>query len=79
MFDIKAELKKLPNQSGVYIMHGDKDEILYIGDSEVDIQTAKNAQIEFLTVSWGFRETDYLLNNGAKEIVDTALEIINFV
>ncbi len=56
-----------------------KDEILYIGDSEVDIQTAKNAQIEFLTVSWGFRETDYLLNNGAKEIVDTALEIINFV
>ena len=31
MFDIKAELKKLPNQSGVYIMHGEKDEILYIG------------------------------------------------
>jgi len=31
MFDIKAELKKLPNQSGVYIMHGENDEILYIG------------------------------------------------
>jgi len=31
MFDIKAELKKLPSQSGVYIMHGEKDEILYIG------------------------------------------------
>ncbi len=31
MFDIKAELKKLPTDSGVYIMHGDNDEILYIG------------------------------------------------
>lgn len=31
MFDIKAELKKLPGKSGVYIMHGENDEILYIG------------------------------------------------
>ena len=31
MFDIKAELKKLPSDSGVYIMHGENDEILYIG------------------------------------------------
>jgi len=31
MFDIKAELKKLPSNSGVYIMHGENDDILYIG------------------------------------------------
>ena len=31
MFDIKAELKKLPNQSGVYIMHDKNDDILYVG------------------------------------------------
>lgn len=31
MFDIKTELKKLPHESGVYIMHGENDEILYIG------------------------------------------------
>ncbi|MBP3284704.1 MAG: excinuclease ABC subunit UvrC [Clostridia bacterium] len=31
MFDIKAELKKLPNQSGVYIMHDQEDAILYVG------------------------------------------------
>ncbi|MDO4961883.1 MAG: excinuclease ABC subunit UvrC [Eubacteriales bacterium] len=31
MFDIKAELKKLPTKPGVYIMHGPKDEIIYVG------------------------------------------------
>ncbi|MDO5776087.1 MAG: excinuclease ABC subunit UvrC [Eubacteriales bacterium] len=30
-FDIKAELKKLPTKPGVYIMHGPKDEIIYVG------------------------------------------------
>ena len=31
MFDIKSELKKLPKEPGVYIMHGANDEILYVG------------------------------------------------
>jgi excinuclease ABC, C subunit len=31
MFDIKEELKKLPNESGVYIMHDEADNIIYIG------------------------------------------------
>lgn len=31
VFDIKAELKKLPDKPGVYIMHGPKDEIIYVG------------------------------------------------
>ena len=30
-FDIKEELKKLPTKPGVYIMHGTKDEIIYVG------------------------------------------------
>lgn len=31
MFDIQEELKKLPGKPGVYIMHGEKDEIIYVG------------------------------------------------
>ena len=31
MFNIEEELKKLPAQPGVYIMHDDKDEIIYVG------------------------------------------------
>lgn len=30
-FDVEAELKKLPAKPGVYLMHGEKDEILYVG------------------------------------------------
>ena len=31
MFLIEEELKKLPGKPGVYIMHGEKDEIIYVG------------------------------------------------
>ena len=31
MFDIQEELKKLPGKPGVYLMHGEKDEIIYVG------------------------------------------------
>ena len=31
MFQIEEELKKLPGKPGVYIMHGEKDEIIYVG------------------------------------------------
>ena len=34
-FDIQAELKKLPNKPGVYIMHNDKDVIIYVGKAKV--------------------------------------------
>ena len=31
MFDIQEELKKLPGKPGVYLMHDEKDEIIYVG------------------------------------------------
>jgi len=31
MFDIQEELKKLPTSPGVYLMHDEKDEIIYVG------------------------------------------------
>ena len=33
MFDIQEELKKLPGKPGVYLMHGEKDEIIYVKQS----------------------------------------------
>lgn len=38
---------------------------VYVGDSEVDLQTARNAGMECIIVSWGFRSRDYLLSQGA--------------
>ncbi len=48
---------------------------VYIGDSEVDIQTAQNAGLPCISVSWGFRQKDFLLKNGAKYVADTPQQI----
>lgn len=48
---------------------------VYIGDSEVDIQTADNALMDSIIVSWGFREVSFLKEQGAKTIVSTTDEI----
>ena len=42
---------------------------VYIGDSDVDIATARNAGLPCISVSWGFRDEDFLLSHGATEIV----------
>ena len=43
---------------------------VYIGDSEVDIETARNAALPCISVSWGFRDRDVLVNAGADCICD---------
>lgn len=48
---------------------------IYIGDSEVDIQTAKNAGIDCICVSWGFRGADALRAAGAETIVNSPQEL----
>lgn len=47
-----------------------KEEILYVGDSGVDMQTAKNAGVTAVGVTWGFRTKEELISNGADAIVD---------
>lgn len=39
---------------------------VYVGDSEVDILTAKNAGLDCIAVSWGFRSREFLIENGAE-------------
>ena len=41
-------------------------EAIYIGDSEVDIETAKNSNMDSIIVTWGFREEEFLISKGAK-------------
>ena len=42
-----------------------------IGDSEVDVQTAKNAGIYSIGVLWGFRDEQTLIDAGVDELVDS--------
>lgn len=51
------------------------DDAVYIGDSEVDIKTAANAKIPCISVLWGFRGKELLIEHGAKYFAETAEEI----
>ena len=53
-----------------------KEETLYVGDSEVDIQTANNAGVPCLCVTWGFRDREFLQSHGGTSFVDRAEEIL---
>ena len=46
-----------------------KNEAVYVGDSEVDLQTAANAGLPCITVLWGFREKDFLAEQGATAVL----------
>ena len=54
-------------------------EILYIGDSDVDMKTAVNAGMFPLGVTWGYRPENVLIETGAKKTVQNPHEILDFV
>lgn len=56
-----------------------KEECLYIGDTNVDMQTAKNAGVTSVGVLWGFRQKQELLDSGAGYIVEKPLEIMKII
>lgn len=49
---------------------------IYVGDSEVDVRTAENAGVPCLSVLWGFRDRQTLLDAGATEFCKTAGELV---
>lgn len=60
-------------------LHCTKKEAVYIGDSEVDIQTAASAGLDCISVSWGFRDPDFLLKCGAAVIADTPQQVYDLI
>jgi phosphoglycolate phosphatase len=53
-----------------------KGQVVYIGDSDVDIATAANCGIPCISVLWGFRDRDFLLAHGATSLVEKPSEIL---
>ncbi|MFI3288855.1 MAG: HAD-IA family hydrolase [Rikenellaceae bacterium] len=54
-------------------------QILYVGDSGIDMETAKAAGIESIGVTWGFRSREELVESGANHIVDSPEEILKLI
>lgn len=56
-----------------------KEEAVYIGDSEVDIATARNSELPPYIVTWGFRDEEFLRKNGAEIIVNSTEELLRLL
>lgn len=87
MFDIvlgeRENIARKPAPDSIYkvldSMCIKKENAVYIGDSEVDIETAKNAGIREVAVTWGFRNKDLLKEKGANLLVQFPKDILNIV
>ena len=53
-----------------------KDDAVYVGDSDVDIQTAANSGLPCISVLWGFRDRDFLIQHGAKTFISAPSELL---
>ena len=80
---VSDESERKPAPTNVYkaldALCCNKDNTIYVGDSEVDVQTAKNAGLKCIGVTWGFRDKDELINAGADHIADTAEELLKLI
>lgn len=55
------------------------DKAVFVGDSEVDAKTAKNAGVTFVGVTWGFRDREVLEREGASHIINEPQELLGFM
>lgn len=64
-------------QLAMQLLDAKKDETIFIGDSHVDVETAKNAKIKCIGCLWGFRDEKDL--QGADFLVSTPLDIVKII
>lgn len=76
-------IQKKPDPAGVkHIMEtlGVKPkDCLYVGDSEVDVQTGQNAGVKTVIVTWGFRTREELKSAGAETLIDSPDELLQYI
>ena len=79
----KDGIRRKPEPDGVWYlmeqMQVSKEECLYIGDSEVDAATVKNAGLKTIGVLWGFRDRKTLETAGADHLIERPEELLQFV
>lgn len=79
----KEGIRKKPYPDTVYealhLLGQTNEHAFYVGDSEVDILTAKNANMACLSVSWGFRTKDELIASKANLIFDNPNALLNYI
>lgn len=83
----RGEIKGIPakpNPDGAFLAmkalgREDKSKVAYIGDSDIDVMTAKNAGFYCIGVSWGYRDEELLVKTGADIIAHSADELYEII
>ena len=79
----KDEIPRKPDPAGVFYVAKklgvDYKECLYVGDSEVDVVTGKNAGVKTIAVTWGFRTKEELMIAGAQYMIDKAEKLQEYL
>lgn len=79
----KGESDRKPNPENVYAciesLGSEKAGCVYVGDSEVDLQTAQNAGVDCVCITWGFRTEEELIAAGATKTAHAPMDLINFL
>lgn len=77
------ERERKPSPDGVREalrrLGADAGSAVYVGDTEVDMQTGINAETDYICVSWGYRTREELASLGAEKIVSTAQELYDML
>lgn len=87
LFDVSIgelpEIRRKPapdmTEKAMRILGVAAEESVYVGDTEIDMQTAANVNLPCISVTWGFRSRAFLTEHGASPIIDAAQEILPIV
>lgn len=79
----QTDLPVKPDTAGLMLIMNElgvtADECVFVGDSGVDLETAKNADMDCICVSWGFVGREGLEAKGAKNIIDRPEELVELI
>ena len=79
----RAGVRKKPAPDTVFEALRELDvtagEAVYVGDSDVDIRTAENCGMDCISVTWGLRDEDFLVERGAKTLVRTPSDLLGVI
>ncbi|MFI3176182.1 MAG: HAD family hydrolase [Eubacteriales bacterium] len=79
----RKSMASKPDPAGLYHiceqLHLKTSQVLYVGDSEVDMHTAKNAQVDCCAVLWGYRTLEQLQAVGASTFIEEPSELLSLL
>lgn len=79
----RENVAKKPSPDALYICAENNNinlnNVIYVGDSDVDVATANNAGVRGIAVTWGFRSLELLIKCGAENLADNTDELLQIL